>query len=205
MQLSRTATMWSLLAIAVAPSFGQSPGIQSQAVVPTTQNAKPPAVPRATLYRLFLRYAKARNSSPQKPPTAAPEYVSKAGLNASEAAAVLHAADALDQALNIPDQQARALTTKFKSDVAKAGSIERSQIAAPVAQLRSLQQQRDTLINQHVAALKNQLSPTSRVSLDAYLDSEFASRVTLSPVSIPRDHNPQRSKPEPFIQVGGRQ
>ena len=55
----------------------------------------------------------------------------------------------------------------------------------PPPELETLQQERDNLIEQHVADLKMQLGPEAARKLDSFLLNEFAPAVTTHSVSAP--------------------
>jgi len=125
------------------------------------------------------------------------------------------------QKLGFTDKQfilVRAAAAKMEADLAKQDAKAKALIDAahqqhPTGQLNSrddappipaglveLQQQRDQLIKDEVAALKTALGPANAAKLDSVIQNDFAPNVTIQMIPI-TPHDPRQGKPPAFSQA----
>jgi anti-sigma factor RsiW len=106
---------------------------------------------------------------------------------------VLGEAKALDADLTTQDARAAAVIAHYRAAGQKALD---NQLPLPVApaEIKELQQERDTLIKSHASILRASLGTQAAARLDAYLSGEFATHLNLRGIAIPHERSTPPAK-----------
>lgn len=162
----------------------------------TASTTKP--LPPHIVYRHFLKWVldldnserAAPRSDPQK---AQPIYTDRPILRSRLVDVILLEAKALDKDLAAQDAKAAAVVAHFRA-VGKSALEKGLPLPPAPAELRELQQERDTLIKSHVSILRASLGSDVAAKLDAYLSGEFATHINLKAIAIPHAQTPPSAK-----------
>jgi len=106
----------------------------------------------------------------------------KLGFNTYQLTLIREAAQKMADDLKKKDAQAKVIIDDFRKKYPPNQPLT-GPLPPPPPDLAKLQQEREDLIEQHVATLKTELGPDASQKLDSFLLKDFAKTVTTRPVS----------------------
>ncbi|HWE86567.1 MAG TPA: hypothetical protein VG267_16605 [Terracidiphilus sp.] len=190
LNFSKMRVLISLLALTtVIPLCGQTADQAPSTPTPKVRTSAKAPLPR--LYWHFLDYQRFLDKKADEQ--------EKKGLNGTEIRETLQrrlgfnpyqltlireAAQKMANDLNQKDAQAKDVIDEFRKKYPPNLPLTGS-LPPPPPELTTLQQEREDLIEQHVATLKSELGPDASQKLDSFLLNDFAQSVTTRPASVP--------------------
>lgn len=177
-----------LCLLAGAPAFGQTAGTPN-----SSPTATPGAVPLRSLYKHFLAVqnqldvvAAAHDQQGKDGSGLRSHYQRLLGFTETQFALIRQSAVDLKAALQEQDIKAMTIIDGLRPprSVTRPTASGPPQIPPEVVEL---QNERDALIDQQIAALRNKLGPEAAAKLDTYLQTVFGSNVKVLPLpsSVP--------------------
>lgn len=197
LNFSKMGVLISVLAlITVIPLCGQTADQASSTPIPHARASTRAPLPR--LYWHFLDYQRfldRRADELEKKGQSGTEtretLQRKLGFNTYQLTLIREAAQKMADDLKQKDAQAKAVIDEFRKEYPPDQPLT-GPLPPPPPELAKLQQEREDLIEQHVATLKTELGPDASQKLDSFLLKEFAKTVTTRPVSAgPSSASPQ--------------
>jgi hypothetical protein len=185
--------------------------VHGQAAAPSSNAARPIAVPVSHLYWHFLilqnhldRVAAVREQSGQDGSAFRSYYQNKLGFSDTEFVPVRESAQRLEPALKTIDAEVKAV---IDADHARHPRLLASPKDLPPVppELLELQRKREQAIEYEVQSLKAALGKQQAAKLETFLTQEFAHNVTAHQVSLPRPHDPIQHPVPRFPQQEGAQ
>ncbi|MGO9096736.1 MAG: hypothetical protein ACLQGV_16140 [Bryobacteraceae bacterium] len=182
-----------------SPAWAQPPGSR-----PASQPATTHRISLPHLYRHFLafqnhldRVAAELDKQGKDGSGLRNHFQQTLGFDDSQFGAVRETALTLEAKLKDQDAKAKAIIDATRAKYPRA--LHSPADLPPVPpELVQLQRERDSIIEEQVAALKAKLGATPASTLDAFLEHHFAPTVTVNHVGPPRPHNPAHHPLPPF-------
>lgn len=106
----------------------------------------------------------------------------KLGFNTYQLTLIREAAQKMADDLKQKDAQAKVVIDEFRKKYPPNQPLT-GPLPPPPPELATLQQERENLIEQHVATLKTELGPEAAQKLDSFLQKDFAPTITTRPVN----------------------